>query len=59
MWGPPDFVVLGDNQFSGAIGLPFPVDFFGVTYNELYIHSNGFITFDSIVFLLDLLDSLS
>jgi hypothetical protein len=40
-------VSLGDDQVSGAIGLPFDFNFYGVYYNEVYISSNGFISFDA------------
>ena len=41
----PTCITLGDDQVSGAITLPFPFKFYGTTYNQIYISSNGFITF--------------
>lgn len=43
--GGPTQVSLGDDNFVGPITLPFAFDFFGTTYNDLYIGSNGFISF--------------
>ena len=40
-------VVLGDDQVSGALPIGFSFDFFGTTYTNFYISSNGFITFTS------------
>ena len=39
-------VSLSDDQVSGALPLGFNFDFYGNTYNQFYISSNGFITFD-------------
>ena len=39
-------LTLGDDVLSGAIPLPFSFDFFCNTYNQIYISSNGFVTFD-------------
>ena len=38
---------LGDDQLSGAIGFPFTFNFFGNAYSNLYISSNGFVTFSA------------
>ena len=38
-------VFLSDDVVSGAIGLGFSFDFYGVSYSQLYISSNGFVTF--------------
>ena len=40
-------VSLGDDQVSGAINIGFDFCFYGTTYNQVYISSNGFITFTS------------
>jgi len=39
------FVSLSDDQVSGAISIPFPFNFYGIDYTQLYISSNGFVTF--------------
>jgi hypothetical protein len=39
------FVLLSDDQVSGAISIPFPFQFYGVAVTELFISSNGFVTF--------------
>ena len=38
-------VTLLDDQISGAIPIPFGFLFYGLSYDEVYISSNGFITF--------------
>ncbi len=38
-------VTLSDDDASGAITIGFPFPFYDSTYNELYISSNGFVTF--------------
>ncbi len=38
---------LSDDQVSGAIPIGFNFDFYGNTYTNLYVSSNGFITFNS------------
>ena len=38
-------VSLGDDQLSGALPIGFTFTFFGVTYTDFHISSNGFITF--------------
>lgn len=38
-------VKLGDDQVSGAIPIPFNFLFYGISHNEVFISSNGFITF--------------
>ncbi|MDX1421239.1 MAG: M36 family metallopeptidase, partial [Rubricoccaceae bacterium] len=38
-------VPLSDDQLSGAIALPFAFPFYGVDYNEVYISSNGWLSF--------------
>ncbi|MEO8150883.1 MAG: T9SS type A sorting domain-containing protein [Bacteroidia bacterium] len=40
-------VTLGDDQMSGALPIGFNFLFYGTTYNNFYISSNGFITFNS------------
>jgi len=40
-------VVLGDDQVSGNLPIGFTFNFFGVTYTDFYISSNGFITFSN------------
>ncbi|MDX1555632.1 MAG: IPTL-CTERM sorting domain-containing protein [Xanthomonadales bacterium] len=40
-------VVLGDDQVSGALPIGFEFDFFGLGYTEVYVGSNGFVTFDA------------
>ena len=40
-------VALGDDQVSGACPIGFSFCFFGVTYTNAYISSNGFISFDA------------
>jgi len=40
-------VAVSDDDFSGPIILPFSFDYFGNTYNDLYIGSNGYVTFGS------------
>lgn len=42
-WTP---VGLGDDQVSGAIGIPFTFTFYGTNYSNVYISSNGFVTFN-------------
>ena len=39
--------VSGDDSFSGAVAIGFPFTFYGNTYTNLYISTNGFITFDN------------
>lgn len=36
-----------DDSSTGAITLPFTVDFFGDEYTELYVNNNGNVTFDA------------
>ncbi len=38
-------VTLDDDEVSGNLPIGFDFDFFGVTYSEFYISSNGFISF--------------
>jgi hypothetical protein len=40
-------VVLLDDQVSGAVPISFPFTFYGNNYTNLYISSNGFITFNN------------
>lgn len=40
-------VFLGDDQVSGILPIGFTFEFFGVTYTDFYISSNGFISFDA------------
>ncbi len=39
-------VSLADDQLSGAINIGFPFNFYLNSYNNVYISSNGFLTFD-------------
>ena len=39
------FVSLEDDQVSGAIPIPFPFRFYGVPVTDVFISSNGFVTF--------------
>ena len=41
------FVQLGDDQVSAAIPIPFNFLFYGISYHEVFISSNGFITFNA------------
>jgi len=41
------FIGLGDDQVSGAIPLGFNFDFYGNTYSQAYVSSNGFLAFNS------------
>lgn len=34
-----------DDGSTGLVDLPFPIDFFGTTYNALYVNNNGNVTF--------------
>ncbi len=43
-WTP---VSLGDDQVSGFVGIGFPFTFYGNTYSNVRISSNGFITFNN------------
>jgi hypothetical protein len=43
-------VSLSDDQLSPALPIGFDFNFFGVTYNEFRISSNGYITFDLTTF---------
>lgn len=36
-----------DDGSTGLIALPFSVDFFGTTFNSLYVNNNGNVTFDA------------
>lgn len=36
-----------DDESSGAVPLPFEVDFYGNSYQSLYVNNNGNVTFDS------------
>lgn len=40
-------VSLGDDQVSGAVPISFPFTFYGNSYTNVYISSNGFITFNN------------
>ncbi|MDC8003310.1 HYR domain-containing protein [Aureisphaera galaxeae] len=40
-------VTLSDDQVSGALPIGFSFDFYGNTYTDFYISSNGFVTFNS------------
>lgn len=41
----PASLTLGDDQVSGAVNIGFNFTFYGNTYNQVYVSSNGFITF--------------
>jgi hypothetical protein len=45
--GPTNAGPVGDDVYTGAISLPFPFTFYGNTYNNVYISTNGFISFDA------------
>jgi hypothetical protein len=40
-------IVLGDDDASGTVPIGFEFSFYGINYNELYVGSNGIITFES------------
>lgn len=40
-------LILGDDQVSGVLPIGFTFTFFGNTYTDLYVSSNGFITFSA------------
>lgn len=40
-------ISLANNQLSGALSIGFPFCFYGTTYSNFYISSNGFISFSS------------
>lgn len=40
-------VTLGDDVVSPAIAMPFTFTFYGIDYTDIYISSNGFLTFDA------------
>ncbi|MDI1318486.1 T9SS type A sorting domain-containing protein [Flavobacterium sp.] len=40
-------LITGDDLYSPIIALPFNFDFYGVTYNQIVISTNGFINFTS------------
>lgn len=42
-----EYLTLGDDEVFGPIPLPFPFLFYGVSVAEVYIASNGFISFSS------------
>jgi hypothetical protein len=35
-----------DDGSTGAVGLPFPINFFGTTYTHLFVNNNGNVTFN-------------
>ncbi|MEE2904417.1 MAG: LamG-like jellyroll fold domain-containing protein [Myxococcota bacterium] len=39
-------ITLADDQISGAIPIGFPFSFYGDTKNQVYVSSNGFLSFD-------------
>lgn len=43
-----DSVFRNDDSGTGPVSLPFPVNFFGTTYNQYYVNTNGNITFQSV-----------
>lgn len=44
-------VALRDDDYSAAVSLGFGFEFYGVSYNELLIGSNGLVTFDTTEYL--------
>jgi hypothetical protein len=46
----PTSLTMGDDDESSAIALAFPFTFYGVPYNTIYIHANGFVKFDAEVY---------
>jgi hypothetical protein len=44
--GPTTAGPTGDDNVSGAISLPFPFTFYGIVKNNVYISTNGFVSFD-------------
>jgi hypothetical protein len=42
----PSTIPMGDDVLSSAIVLPFPFSFYGTTYTNVYVSSNGYVTFD-------------
>jgi hypothetical protein len=47
--GPTNPGPTGDDIVSGAISLPFPFTFYGIVKNNIYISTNGFVSFDPTV----------
>ncbi len=45
--GPGTPVNLYDDSYAGPFSIGFPFEFYGTSYNELYIGSNGILTFGS------------
>jgi hypothetical protein len=45
--GPTTLGPVGDDILSGAISLPFPFTFYGIVKNNIYISTNGFVSFDA------------
>jgi len=41
---------MGDDDESTAIAIGFPFQFYGTTYEYLYVHANGFVKFDAEVY---------
>ncbi|MBK6444164.1 MAG: hypothetical protein IPF81_02300 [Bacteroidetes bacterium] len=39
--------ISGDDTFGGPYALPFAFNFYGTTYNDLYVGTNGYLTFGS------------
>lgn len=37
--------ISGDDTFGGPYALPFAFNFYGTTYNDLYVGTNGYVTF--------------
>ena len=44
--GPTSAGPIGDDILSGVIALPFPFTFYGIVKNNVYISTNGYISFD-------------
>jgi len=40
-------ITLGDDQISSARPIGFNFEFYGVAYSNIYVNSNGFVTFDA------------
>lgn len=41
------FLTMGDDVIQGPFAMPFNFTFFGTSYNQLWISSNGFVTFNN------------
>lgn len=43
----PDALSSNDDSSSAAVGIGFPINFFGVTHTQLFVNNNGNVTFDA------------